>query len=258
MTRETVPGKESSAIVPRGDRPGSPAHVVRISPRGAPMPTAPDRSRPPLSTPPAVEGRESKIMTSPTDRELVDQARGGNSQAFGLFMRRHQKRIYRLAFHLVRTGAEAEDVTQETFVRAFQALSRFDGRSEPFTWLYRIAVNLSLNVIRARKPTRTSTPADDPRIESLLRETRPSHGSDPASNSANRQLAQVLCEGIDALSDTLRTTLVLVCIDGVSHEEAAAILGCPEGTVAWRVHEARRKLREFLAQKGFGGGDERG
>jgi RNA polymerase sigma-70 factor (ECF subfamily) len=192
------------------------------------------------------------MASSPTDRELVDRARAGDADAFGSLVRRHQKRIYRLAFHLVRSGAEAEDVTQETFVRAYQAIDRFDGRSEPFTWLYRIAVNLSLNAIRARKPTRNATPADDPRIAGLLTETRPSQG-DPAGESQRKQLAAALCEGIDALSDTLRTTLILVCIDGVSHEEASHILGCPEGTVAWRVHEARRKLREYLAARGFGG-----
>lgn len=197
-------------------------------------------------------------MAKPTDRELVDQAKaerqkGANGQAFGTLVRRYQRRIFRLAFHLVRTGAEAEDVTQETFVRAYQALDRFDGRSEPFTWLYRIAVNLSLNTLRARKASRDSTPSDDPRIEALLLETRPSQGGDPATATQQRQLAVALCDGIDALSDTLRTTLILVCVDGLGHEDAAKILGCPEGTVAWRVHEARRKLREYLASRGFGG-----
>jgi RNA polymerase sigma-70 factor (ECF subfamily) len=192
-------------------------------------------------------------MANPTDRELVDQSRRGDAQAFGLLVRRYQKRIFRLAFHLVRGGAEAEDVTQETFIRAYQAIDRFDGRSEPFTWLYRIAVNLSLNTIRARKTTRDSMTADDPRIEAFLTETRPSHGSDPAAASQGRELAAALCDGIDTLSDTLRTTLILVCIDGIAHEEASKILGCPEGTVAWRVHEARRKLRVFLAERGFEG-----
>jgi RNA polymerase sigma-70 factor (ECF subfamily) len=192
-------------------------------------------------------------MSKPTDRELVEQAKGGDAQAFGALVRRHQKRIFRLAFHLVRSGAEAEDVTQETFVRAYQAIGRFDGRSEPFTWLYRITVNLSLNAIRARKAGRDSTPTDDPRIEALLTERRPSQGGDPATASMQRELAAALCDGIDALSDTLRTTLILVCIDGVAHDEASKILGCPEGTVAWRVHEARRKLREYLADRGFGG-----
>jgi len=192
-------------------------------------------------------------MAQPTDRELVDKAQSGDADAFGLLVRRHQKRIYRLAFHLLRSGAEAEDVTQETFVRAYQALGRFDGRSEVFTWLYRIAVNLSLNTIRARKTTRDATSSEDPRIEGLLRETRLTFGGDPATASQQRQLAGALCDGIDALSDTLRTTLILVCVDGVAHEEASKILGCPEGTVAWRVHEARRKLREYLAGRGFGG-----
>jgi RNA polymerase sigma-70 factor (ECF subfamily) len=194
-------------------------------------------------------------MSKLSDRELVDQARAGDSEAFGVLVRRHQRRIFRLAHHLVRNGAEAEDVMQETFVRAYQALDRFDGRSEPFTWLYRIAVNLSLNVIRARKNTKDATPADDPRIEGLLSEMRPAH-ADPATSSQQRQLAAALCDGIDALSDTLRTTLILVCIDGVAHDDAAKILGCPEGTVAWRVHEARRKLKTYLADRGFGGDAE--
>jgi RNA polymerase sigma-70 factor (ECF subfamily) len=192
-------------------------------------------------------------MAKPNDRELVEQAKAGDNQAFGMLVRRYQRRIFRLAFHLVRSGAEAEDVTQETFVRAYQAIDRFDGRSEPFTWLYRIAVNLSLNTLRSRKAGRDSTPSDDPRIEALLTETRPGQGSDPAMASQHRQLATALCEGIDTLSDTLRTTLILVCIDGLAHDDASKILGCPEGTVAWRVHEARRKLREYLATRGFEG-----
>lgn len=192
-------------------------------------------------------------MPKPTDRELVEAAKGGEAEAFGVLVRRHQKRIFRLAFHLVRSGAEAEDVTQDTFVRAYQALDRFDGRSEPFTWIYRIAVNVSLNRIRARRSTRDATPADDPRIDALLTELRGTSGDDPAETSQQRQLAAALCEGIDALSETLRTTLVLVCIDGVPHDEASRVLGCPEGTIAWRVHEARRKLREYLASRGFEG-----
>jgi RNA polymerase sigma-70 factor, ECF subfamily len=189
-------------------------------------------------------------MPQQTDSELVDAARTGDAQAFGLLVRRHQKRIYRLAVHLLRDGADAEDVTQETFVRAYAALDRFDGRSEPFTWIYRIAVNLSLNAIRARKPRSKTTPADDPRIEGLLVETRAALGS-PGRMSENHELAGVLCEGLDSLSDTLRTTLILVGIDGLSHVEAGAVLGCPEGTIAWRMHEARKKLRAFLKLRGY-------
>ncbi len=190
-------------------------------------------------------------MAGASDRELIDRARSGDADAFGLVVRRHQRRIYRLAVHLTRSAAEAEDVTQETFVRAYQALDRFDGRSEPFTWLYRIAVNLSLNQIRARKTKLRASTDEDPRIVAFLVDSRPA--GDPAGSSDRKQLAEAIYAGVDALSDTLRTTLVMVCIDGMSHEEAAKVLGCPEGTVAWRIHEARRKLKLFLADRGFGG-----
>jgi RNA polymerase sigma-70 factor, ECF subfamily len=189
------------------------------------------------------------MVAKETDRELVDAARGGNAEAFGKLVRRHQKRVFRLAVHLLRNGAEAEDVTQETFVRAYGAIDRFDGRSEPFTWLYRIAVNLSLNAIRARRTARNAGTTDDPRIEAVLVERRPGM-ADPARQTTDRELATALCDGIDSLSETLRTTLVLVTIDGMSHAEAAEVLGCPEGTVAWRIHEARKKLREFLSSRG--------
>lgn len=188
-------------------------------------------------------------MSKQTDRELLDAARGGDSDSFGTLMRRHQKRIYRLAVHLLRDAAEAEDVTQETFVRAYGALDRFDGRSQVFTWVYRIAVNLSLNTIRARKPSRNALSADDPRLEGSLVETR-SGSANPHGSSENRELARALCEGMDTLSDTLRTTLILVGVDGLSHAEAGEVLGCPEGTVAWRVHEGRKKLRTFLVARG--------
>jgi RNA polymerase sigma-70 factor (ECF subfamily) len=188
-------------------------------------------------------------MAHQPPRELVDAARGGDSEAFGLLVRRHQKRIFRLAFHFLRSAAEAEDITQEAFVRAYGALERFDGRSEPFTWLYRITVNLSLNAIRSRKTKRRSASADDPRVEALMVERRPSQ-TDPARQASERQLAVALCEGIDLLSDTLRTTLILVAVDGLSHAEAGEVLGCPEGTISWRIHEGRRKLKKYLDERG--------
>jgi RNA polymerase sigma-70 factor (ECF subfamily) len=196
-------------------------------------------------------------MATGTDRELIERARSGDAEAFATFVRRHQRRIFRLAVHMVRSAVEAEDLTQETFVRAYQAIGRFDGRSEPFTWVYRICVNLSLNAIRARKTRKSGGEPDDPRVESLLAERRPSHGADPAGAAVSRQQAEALYEGIDSLSETLRTTLVLVTVDGMPHDQAAAVLGCPEGTVAWRVHEARRKLKAFLEARGFGGRDDR-
>lgn len=180
-----------------------------------------------------------------SDRALLDLARTGDVAAYGQLVDRYQTRIYRLALHLLHSQADAEDATQDTFVRAYGALHRFDGRSEPFTWIYRIAINVSLNVLRSRRVRRHVAPEEDPRISSLLVETRPGL-SDPHAHSADRQMAVLLAQGMDTLSELLRTTLVLVCVDGLSHAEAASVLGCPEGTVAWRVHEARSKLREFF------------
>jgi RNA polymerase sigma-70 factor (ECF subfamily) len=191
------------------------------------------------------------MATQESDRTLMDSAKAGDAEAFGKLVRRHQKRVFRLAVHLLRNPAEAEDVAQEAFVRAYGALDRFDGRSEPFTWLYRITVNLSLNAIRSRKTARTGGNTDDPRLESALVDRRPGF-ADPARQATDRQLAMALCDGVDSLSETLRTTLVLVTVDGLSHAEVAVVLGCPEGTVAWRIHEARRKLKEFLIEKGHG------
>jgi RNA polymerase sigma-70 factor (ECF subfamily) len=191
-------------------------------------------------------------MTKPTDRDLVDGARQGDSRAFGELVRRHQPRIFRLAVHMLRDSADAEDITQETFVRAYQAIGRFDGRSEPYTWFYRIAVNLSLNRIRSRRSSRTSQSSDDPRLAGVLAQGLAAATGDPADDATRAELYETLCQGIDALSESLRTTLIVVCVDGRSHEEAASILGAPEGTIAWRVHEARRKLKEFLEVRGFG------
>jgi RNA polymerase sigma-70 factor (ECF subfamily) len=197
--------------------------------------------------------RDRESMGGASDRELSDRARRGESDAFGLLVRRHQRRIYRLAAHMLRNASEAEDVTQEVFVRAYQALDRFDGRSEPFTWIYRIAVNLALNHIRAKKTRSRTSSGEDPRMLEVVAESRVGMSSDPSADGDRRRMADALYEGIDALSDTLRTTLILVCIDGLSHEAAAEILGCPEGTIAWRVHEARRKLKAHMAAKGYEG-----
>jgi RNA polymerase sigma-70 factor, ECF subfamily len=196
-------------------------------------------------------------MPTKSDKELVDAARGGDTEAFGIFVRRHQTRVYRLAAHILRSPSEAEDVAQEAFVRAYNGLERFDGRSEPFTWLYRITVNLSLNAIRARKARRKISAPDETRIEGEVAETRPLL-SDPSRRAGDRAMAEALAEALDQLSETLRTTLILVALDGMSHAETGAVLGCPEGTVAWRVHEARKKLRILLKDRGydpFTGGD---
>lgn len=187
-------------------------------------------------------------MASSDDRELVLAAKEGDPKAFGFLVRRHQRRLYRVVLHLLRDPTEAEDVTQEAFVRAYAALGRFDGRSQPYTWFYRIAVNLSLNRLRSKKRGQSTGTLEDPRLEAFLSDQRPT--ASPHKRASGQQLAHALCDAVDALSETLRTTLILVVMDGIPQNEAAEVLGCPEGTVAWRIHEARKKIRSFLIEAG--------
>jgi RNA polymerase sigma-70 factor (ECF subfamily) len=183
------------------------------------------------------------------DRELVDRARAGDQAAFSELVRRYTPRVRRLARHLVRGHADADDVAQEAFVRAHQALPRFDGRSEFFTWLYRIAVNLSLNRARSLN-VRRSVAIDDPAVEGALSTAREGR-ADPSISLEERRLVAALMEEIQKLPESLRATVTLVCIEHVAQEQAAEVFGCSVGTVAWRVHEARKRLREALRGRGM-------
>jgi RNA polymerase sigma-70 factor (ECF subfamily) len=176
-----------------------------------------------------------------TDR-LVKRAQGGDRAAFDDLVRRYRARIYALSLHLTGSRSEADDITQDVFTRAYQQLHTFAGRSEFFTWLYRIAVNRSLNARRDTARRRTSG-LDDPRVQAAV--AVDAYG-DPRRAAELRQTYARLVTALDRLSPTLRSTVVLVALQGLSHDEAAAVLGCPAGTVAWRIHEARNQLRASL------------
>ena len=188
-------------------------------------------------------------MPTPSDTELIGLARGGDTDAFGTWMRRHQQRIFRLALHMLRNPTEAQDITQEAFVRAYQCLERFQGESQPYTGLYRITVNLCLNTIR-KHSHRRHVAAEDPRIDAWMAQFT-SAQANPENLRDQKEVARLLCDAVDQLNETLRTTLLLVCVEGQTHGEAAQVLGCKEGTIAWRVHEARRLIREYLQQRGW-------
>ncbi len=185
--------------------------------------------------------RESRRMSTAEDREWLDQARAGDRAAFGKLMRQHQQRIHRLALHLTGNAGEADDVTQETFLRAYRAIARFDGRADLFTWLYRICVNVALNLRRQHK--RVMVDIHDPRVPEPASE---GVGSNPAHAAQQAQAYRALAAAMDGLSEVLRTTLIMACVDQAPYAEIARVLECSEGTIAWRVHEARRRLRDAL------------
>jgi RNA polymerase sigma-70 factor (ECF subfamily) len=173
---------------------------------------------------------------------LVARAQRGDSAAFGELMRRYRPRIYALALHLTGDGHDADDVAQEAFLRAYRGLAEFRGAAEFFTWVYRIAVNLSLNVRRASARRRT-VDMDDPRVALAVQVDA---SGDPRRAAELRQIYTRLIAALDRLSPSLRSTVVLVALQGLTHDQAGAVLGCPSGTIAWRLHEARNQLAAAL------------
>ncbi len=175
---------------------------------------------------------------------LVDRAKAGDKRAFGELVRRYRSRILALCLHLTGSESEAEDVTQEVFLKAYRALDSFEGRSQFFTWVYRMAVNRSLN---ARRDTnrRRESPLEDPRIE---RAVAVDARGNPARAAELRQTYSRLLGALDLLAPSMRTSVVLVVLQGLSHGEAAVVQRCSPGTIAWRIHEARKRLRRALAE----------
>ncbi len=197
-----------------------------------------DASRPPA--PP--------LPTSPHEQvtELVRRVQAGDRKAFGTLVERYRSRIFALALHLTGSESEADDITQEGFLRAYRAIDSFAGRSEFFTWLYRIVINLahSSNRARARRPR---TDLEDPRVELAI---VVDGNGDPGESAELRQTYTALVRALDRLSPVLGSTVVLVALQGLSYGEAAVVLGCSEGTIGWRIHEARRLLRLALRDTG--------
>jgi len=190
-------------------------------------------------------------MTTPAQREaataalLVARAKAGEPQAFDALVRRYRKRIFALALHLSGSESDADDIVQDVFIRAFRALDQFEGRSEFFTWVYRLAVNRSLDARRASaRRSESSIDESDPRIERALQVDA---DGNPRRAAELRQTYVRALRALDALPPEMRTTVVLVALQGLSNAEAAVVQRCSRGTIAWRLHEGRRRLLEATA-----------
>lgn len=185
------------------------------------------------------------------DEDDLDRARQGDREAFGRLVRRHQRRVYLTALHILGDHGEADDVAQEAFVRAYRGLAAFDGRADFFTWMYRITVNTALNALRADRRgaalvSRSGAEAAHVggRPEALGRDAR-----SPAQQLQSTGEVTRVLEAVAQLSPALRVTIVLATIEELSHKQIAEILEIPEGTVAWRVNEARRQLKLRLTSR---------
>jgi RNA polymerase sigma-70 factor (ECF subfamily) len=179
-------------------------------------------------------------MDEHPDAPLAEEARHGGREAFAALVRRHERQIHGVAFRMAGNAADADDLSQEVFLTAWRAIGSFRGGSSFSTWLYRIAVNTSLTFLKKKGREKGRAPFDE-----NLAVAAPGRGlaPGPERTSALNELAARIDEAVAALPAHFRASFALVADQGLSHAEAARILGCSENTVSWRMHKARKLLR---------------
>jgi RNA polymerase sigma-70 factor (ECF subfamily) len=182
------------------------------------------------------------------DLELIQRVRRGDLPAYDELVRRYQQRIYATIYHMTSNHEDANDLAQETFIKAFQALKSFKGGSSFYTWIYRIAVNKTINFLKQRKNRTQMSLNDvdvnaenDPDLVALISEKTPRRDLNLA------ELRDKLNEAMQKLSEIHRLAVTLHDVQGVPHEEIARIMDCNIGTVRSRLFYARQQLQGYLS-----------
>lgn len=196
----------------------------------------------------AARESENKLVDS-----WVDAARKGDRAAFSKLVEHFRGRVYGMIYNLVRNEADALDLTQETFIKVWKALPGFEGRARFFTWMFRIAHNVTYDFIRARK-SRGGPGGGDAFDESLLSAgaiessapTAPKNEFAPDERADRLDVQRILNLAMAELSPDHRQTLVLREAQGMKYEEIAEVMECSLGTVMSRLHYARKKMRDLL------------
>ena len=180
---------------------------------------------------------------------IVAQARLGNTGAFNELLRRYERKIFRLALHITQNREDAEDVLQESFLKAYEHLDQFQGQSKFYTWIVRIAVNQALMKLRKRKSDRSVSLDEtiDTGEDNLTREIA-AWDENPEQQYSRDELQRILTSAIDGLAPIYRAVFVLRDIDGLSTEEAAEALELSVPAVKSRLLRARLQLREKLTR----------
>ena len=192
-------------------------------------------------SPARLSNRVKEDRMGDTDEALVLQCQNGSATAFEELVRRHQQMIHALTYRMTGSLEDAEDLSQETFIRVYEQIRSYRGRAKFSTWLYRIAVNVCLNW-RQREIRRKQVHADC--AEALATQV-----AQEETSRTQAGLGQRVHEALLRLPAKQRAAIVLTVYDGLNHAEAAQALGCSEATVSWRVFSARRKLKRWLATR---------
>lgn len=194
--------------------------------------------------------RNDSGPSAPADETvLVQRAQRGNLEAYDELVRRYQERIYATIYHMTSNHEDANDLAQESFIKAFQALKTFKGGSSFYTWLYRIAVNKTINFIKQRKNRIHMSLNDldfnaehDPDLVALISDKTP-------RREANlTELQEKLNTALMKLSEPHRLVVVLHDVQGMSHDEIAKVMDCNIGTVRSRLFYARQQLQAWLSE----------
>ncbi len=199
---------------------------------------------PPLPSRPEEEPAPPQIE----ETELVKNARQGDLEAYDELVRRYQERIYATIYHMTSNHEDANDLAQEAFIKAFHALKSFKGGSSFYTWVYRIAVNKTINFLKQRKNKAQMSLDDldfnaehDPDLVALISDKTPRREVNLA------ELQEKLNEAMQKLSEPHRLVVTLHDVQGLSHEEIAKIMDCNIGTVRSRLFYARQQLQAYLS-----------
>jgi len=176
------------------------------------------------------------------DHVLVERTRQGDKEAFGELVKRHREAVHRVAFRITRDAHDAEDLSQDAFVKAYTQIHKFRGDSSFKYWVQRIAANTSLNHLKRKKRMVFSAEAEDANLE-----RHPVHShSHPDKETMRREMAERIEEAIEALPAVERAVFRLAVVEEMRHQDIASLLGCAEGTVSWRLHKARKLLLDCL------------
>lgn len=191
--------------------------------------------------------QEVNIPGTDADLALVERVKRGDKAAFDLLVLKYQSRIINLVSRFVRNHADAQDVTQDAFLKAYRALPNFRGESAFYTWMYRIAVNTAKNFLALQVSRRTSDMEQDASEMEQIDDTAALKDIDtPEHLLLTTEIQETVIKAIDALPEELRTAITLRELEGMSYEDIAEAMACPIGTVRSRIFRARESIDKLL------------